>query len=128
MAQARTKLHDELCMLLASLGARYWHVTEPAPGKTIAETIYDIASERVYYQPPENVKIKYPCIVYEKGRLDPRHADNSRYMTWQVYTITAIDRDPDGRFPEKLLTLKYCSFDRRFVSDNLYHDVFTIYI
>lgn len=126
MAQ-RTDFHRELCTLLASLGANYWGVTTPLPGKTISETVYITASEHAYYQPPENIKMKYPCVVYEKRKPSEYHADNRRYVSWPSFTITAISRDPDDRISEKLLTLPYCAFDRRFVSDNLYHDVYTIY-
>lgn len=123
----RTELHSRLCLLLASLGAAYWGISKAAPGKTIAETVLEEASRHVYYQPPENIKMQYPCVLYELDRADIRHADNARYIKWPRYTVTAIDRDPDGRIPDKLLTLSYCSFDRRFINDNLYHDVFTIY-
>lgn len=123
----RTELHSRLCLLLASLGATYWGISKAAPGKTIAETVLEKASKHVYYQPPENFKMEYPCILYEKDRPDVRHANDGRYINWPKYTATVIDRDPDGRIPDKLLTLPYCSFDRRFINDNLYHDVFTIY-
>ena len=123
----RTDLHNRLCLLLASLGSNYWGVTQPLPGKTLAETVLIEASKHVYYQPPENIKMLYPCILYEKDRHDVRHADDNRYIDWPKYTATVIDRNPEGRIPDKLLTLQYCSFDRRFINDNLYHDVFTIY-
>ena len=86
-----------------------------------------LGSDRVYFQPPESIKLKYPCIVYERSDIDVRYANNEGYKMDKRYTVTLIDRNPDSGLPDKLAMLPYCSFDRHFVSDNLYHDVFTLY-
>lgn len=71
--------------------------------------------------------MKYPCIRYEKEDIDIEYADDSNYSMRDMYSIMLISKDPDTDIPYKLLTLPLSSFDRRYVSDNLYHDVFTIY-
>lgn len=71
--------------------------------------------------------MKYPCIRYEKEDIDIEYADDSNYSMRDMYSIMLISKDPDIDIPYKLLTLPLSSFDRRYVSDNLYHDVFTIY-
>lgn len=81
----------------------------------------------VYHQPPENIKLKYPCIVYERSRDFSMHADNKKYMKKLQYTITLIDKKSLSDYFEAILDLPYCSFDRHFTSDDLNHDVFTIY-
>lgn len=86
-----------------------------------------LGSRNVYYQPPELVKLDYPCIVYERSDIRTDSANNKTYLKHNQYTVTYIDEDPDSGIPDKLLELDYCGFDRHFVSDNLNHDVFTLY-
>lgn len=86
-----------------------------------------LGSENVYYQPPESKKMNYPAIVYAKDKISPRKADDLNYIKTTRYQITVIDRLPDNPVIDKLLNLPYCSYDRFFVSDNLNHDVLTLY-
>lgn len=81
----------------------------------------------VYFEPPENVKLKYPCIIYNRTSGLTNFASNKPYTFNYRYTVTVIDRDPDSRIPEKLASQQCCTFDRGFTNDNLYHYVFTIY-
>ena len=96
--------------------------------------LYDILSEimgkegNVYYQPPENLKIKYPCIVFERTNALTRYADNNPYTITKRYTVTLITKSADNdELLDKLLLLPMCTFDRQFVTDGLVHDVFNIY-
>ena len=86
-----------------------------------------LGSRNVYFQPPESLKLKYPCIVYERSYIRMIRADNDIYQANKEYTVTVIDEDPDSLIPDKMIALKYCAFDRHFVADNLNHDVFRIY-
>ncbi len=86
-----------------------------------------LGSREVYFQPPENVKIKYPCIVYTRSDIYDRYADNLRYKIRVRYSLTLIGRTPQNNIVEKLLNLDYCSYDRYYVADGLSHDTFTIY-
>lgn len=86
-----------------------------------------LGSNNVYYQPPENIKIQYPCIVYELSDYDFRFADNRKYQGHKQYTITLMTKEPDSIFMDEILNLSYSSFDRYFVSDNLHHYIITIY-
>lgn len=92
------------------------------------EILADILGSRnVYFEPPENTKLKYPCIVYERNNYHVDYADNMKYHTMKRYQITLIGIDPDSKVPDKLMELPYCSYDRPFVSDHLHHDVFILY-
>lgn len=81
----------------------------------------------VYFQPPETIKIKYPCIVYSLDDIDTRYADNLPYMITKRYQLTVIDKDPDSSIRDEVAILHQCSFLRAFTSDNLNHYVFEIY-
>ena len=93
------------------------------------QTLFEelLGSLNVYFQPPESVKLNYPCIVYEWSNVRTGSANNHIYLKHKQYTVTYIDEDPDSEIPDKLLELEYCSFDRHFTSDNLNHDVFILY-
>lgn len=82
----------------------------------------------VYFQPPESIKLNYNCIVYSKTKLDAKYADNKLYNYTQCYEITIIHENPDNELYIKLLRyFERISYDRRFISDNMYHDVLNLY-
>jgi hypothetical protein len=83
--------------------------------------------ENVYYCPPSGHKLKYPCIIYDRRYTKTEFANNKPYTLDTSYTITVIDKNPDSEITPQIERLEKCSFDRHFVTDNLYHDVFTIY-
>lgn len=92
------------------------------------ELLVAIAQSRnVYFQPPEGFKIHYPCIVYDRDKIESSHASNLPYMHHNRYSITAIDNDPESTIPDRIAELPLCQHDRSFVSDNLYHNVFILY-
>lgn len=86
-----------------------------------------LGSRQVYFQPPESVRMKYPAIVYSRNRIDNGHADDDVYMQSPSYSVTVIDKNPDSEIVENISLLPRCRFDRHYISDNLNHDVFTIY-
>lgn len=86
-----------------------------------------LGSENVYFQPPASVRMRYPAIVYSLNDIENNHANNGVYSQSVAYTVTVIDPDPDSEYVKKVSKLPMCSFDRHFASDNLNHDVFTLY-
>lgn len=100
--RTRSELHEALCNILGT--------------------------RNVYYQPPESVKIIYPAIVYNKSSIETTRASDSAYTFNYRYDILVIDKKPDNRIIEELLKMPYCSYDRHYISDNLYHDALRIYL
>ena len=86
-----------------------------------------LGSKNVYFQPPESIKLKYPCIIYFLGDIYTRNADDQHYTMQKMYNVTVISRDPDNTIAESLLQYPKTRFDRRYVADNLYHDILTLY-
>jgi hypothetical protein len=84
-------------------------------------------SDFVYFQPPANIKMQYPCIVYERSRIQVDFANNSLYKSAIKYTLTLIDRNADSVYLDAISKLPLCAHDRFYIADNLNHDVFTIY-
>lgn len=86
-----------------------------------------LGSRNVYFQPPESVRMSYPAIVYSLKTIKKDFANNLSYIVSPGYEATLIDKDPDSKYVEDILTLPYCSFDRFFTSDNLNHWTFTLF-
>lgn len=92
---------------------------------TILEGI--LGSRNVYFQPPSSVRMQYPAIVYSRKDIEKRSANDGAYRKLPSYEVILVDKNPDSKFVEKIIDLPYCSFDRHYESDNLNHDVFTLY-
>lgn len=86
-----------------------------------------LGSRNVYFQPPPSVQMRYPAIVYSRSDIDTKYANNAVYTNDIAYQIIVIDNDPDSEIVMRVANLPKCRFDRHYVSDNLNHDVFTIY-
>lgn len=97
----RIELHEKLCTLLGS--------------------------RNVYYQPPETVKLHYPCIIYNRYNIHNDYANNSIYTKGDEYQIMVITKDPDSDIVEKMAWFRTSRFDRQYVRDNLYHFLFSLY-
>lgn len=101
MAMSRLVLHEKLC---ETLGSR-----------------------NVYFQPPDNLTMKYPAIVYNVNNYDDLKASDGVHVERTQYQLILIDRNPDSPILQKLRHFSYCSLDRSYRSDNLNHYVFTLY-
>lgn len=86
-----------------------------------------LGSENVYFQPPANVQMQYPCIVYQRDYARTEFAGNQPYRRTKRYAVTVIDRNPDSDIPDKVAALPMCTFNRFFTADDLNHDVFELY-
>lgn len=84
-----------------------------------------IGSPNVYYQPPETLKMHYPCIVYTQQRVDRFYADDGPWVQFPEYLVNYISRNPEDAGLDNLMQARNLVFDRHYVSDNLHHNVFT---
>lgn len=86
-----------------------------------------LGSENVYFQPPESIKMKYPCIIYQLQSYDLRYADNIVYKKKRRWRLTVVDKDPQSEIVDKIVDLPYCYFDRFFTKDGLNHWSLSLY-
>lgn len=86
-----------------------------------------LGSSNVYFQPTNNTKMSYPAIVYSRKQIENIHADNKVFIQHTGYTVTVIDPNPDSEYVYAVSKLPRCAHDRHYKSDNLNHDVFTLY-
>lgn len=87
-----------------------------------------LGNTNIYFQPPENVKLKYDCIIYKSASPFARRANNFVYILQHKYQVTYITSNPNSTIPDTLL-LGFQHIDRvnDFVSDGLYHYVYELY-
>lgn len=86
-----------------------------------------LGSRNVYFQPPENLKMSFPAIVYNREKIIEKHANNLMYGNDYRYKIILIDKDPESEAIEKILTIPKTSHANTYVSENMNHDVFYTY-
>lgn len=94
----------------------------------IQELLEDVlGSNNVYFQPPTNTSIKYPCIVYEFKRFNIQPADNKPYVVSGRWEIHHMYKNPKHDLKEKFVFgVPFCRFDRRIVTDGVYNDYYVI--
>ena len=99
---SRLELHEELCKILET--------------------------RNVYFQPPESLKMQYPCIRYSMSGVDTKRANNAAYRNTNQYEVIVIDKSPDSTIFEKIIArFPMCRYNRWYTADNLNHYVLTLY-
>lgn len=84
--------------------------------------------KQVWFQPPDDIKLVYPCIIYNWERVKDISADNMHYSSRRGYKVTIIDQTPDSVIPDIFhRNFKTASFDRSYVADGLNHWVYTLF-
>ncbi len=91
------------------------------------QSLLEDLAPNVYFQPPNNTQLLYPCIIYKRDHAVSLFAGNRPYRFTKRYQVMVIDRDPDSPIPDKVAELPMCTYDRFFTADNLNHDVFNIF-
>lgn len=87
-----------------------------------------MGNRNVYYQPPSNIKMEYPCIRYTWSKIKPEYANNHIYDYTRAYELIVIDQRKDSTIPETLLLyFPYISMGRIFESDGLWHFTMLLY-
>ena len=85
-------------------------------------------ADNVYFQPPSNIQLEYPCIIYHRKEKDRKHGNNSVYIGKDRYRLTVIDRNPDSTIPDLIENyLQYCRIIDYFTQDNLNHTILDLY-
>lgn len=84
--------------------------------------------QNVYYEPPANVSLSYPAIIYSRDSDDSRYADDSTYIQCIRYTVNIITCSACDTYIEEMKAkFPYVRFDRHYTHDNLHHNVFTLF-
>lgn len=87
-----------------------------------------LGSNHVYFQPPESLKLKYPCYIYNRSGNDVLRADDHPYRRIPRYDLVYITYDPDDPLIDETEDhFVMCRFDRYYTSDNLNHYSYDLY-
>ena len=84
-------------------------------------------NDEVHFQPSENVKLSDPCVLYWFSRYRDFFGNDGRHIVREEYKVTHVYKDPTQNLRGVIRSLfTYVIFDRVYIADNLYHDVYTI--
>lgn len=87
-----------------------------------------LGSRNVYFQPPTDLNMNYPAIVYKLSNIDSKRADNRNYKLTDVFQVILIVYDPDDeRIHSILEEFDNCRFVTSYEKDGLRHYVYNIY-
>lgn len=98
-------------------------------GKTLSEILNSIPGvKKAYFEPPTNIQLKYPCIIYSLQGHDDDFADNIRYRRSKMYKVSILDENPDSEIPEALEdSLPYCDMiSSPYVVNGIHHFVYQV--
>lgn len=85
-------------------------------------------TDNVYFQPPSNLTLKYPCIVYSLQDGYETYANDYYYSGTDKYDVIVIDRSPTSTIANKIRgSFRSCSIKQRYVADGLYHAKLELY-
>lgn len=85
------------------------------------------AKPTLYFNPPANVRLTYPAVVYSFRGTNDTFSDGVRYLQFHIYEAVVITTDPDSELPFLVLNgFNYSRMGTPYVKDNLYHTPITI--
>ena len=84
--------------------------------------------ENVYFQPPANIRMEYPCIVYSRYGKAPSYASDDIYKDRTGYTLTVIEKDPTSNKAEEIVRhFRYARLTAYQTVESLHQTTITIY-
>ena len=99
----------------------------------LSDELHSLGIDNVYYQPPSNVRMQYPCIVYKPHLPEEVKADNDTYIEHTAWDIQFIRTYNDRIITNSAIERFKSHFKRKrqtrtgFVMDHLLYDDFILY-
>lgn len=81
----------------------------------------------VYFQPPPNLKMKYPCIVYKQTGEQKLWANNKCHSNFKQWIVSYISKDVLDKATDEIALWPMCEFNRTYSVNGLSHTVYYIY-
>lgn len=82
----------------------------------------------VYFQPPENLKMKYPCIVYSRSTDFTIRSNDILYLATRRYDLTLIGFKVTDETCDRIREyFPMCDITQHYVADNLNHTKIKVY-
>lgn len=87
-----------------------------------------IGNNNVYFQPPSNVRMKYPAFRYQLDAIELQKADNKNYKKFRSYVVTHIYQSLSNELTDKMIdSFQFIRFVNRSYVDGLYNDRYELY-
>lgn len=87
-----------------------------------------LGSSNVYYDPPESIKLKYPCIIYHQSSGDHVYSGNKTYLFTKSYELTTISKKADDDLVNRIISeFEMIRHGSVYTADTLFHNTFTLY-
>lgn len=87
-----------------------------------------LPGKNVYFEPPESLKMVYPCVRYRYSNGYTRFAADRPYNFSNRYELVYITDDATDTTHELIaMHFPLCTLDRVFTQNNLRHFVFSLY-
>ena len=86
-----------------------------------------LGSSNVYHQPPENLALRFPAIIYERVDYAVEYADDRPYHSVRQWQVSVVSQEPTHPVVDKFMELLTAVFKTRYVVSGMQHDVVTIY-
>lgn len=80
----------------------------------------------LYYRPPTNLLLEYPCIVYDVKNFNASRANNAVYVNGTTFRATVMSVLPGYEDTRNMLQLAHSEHINSFISDGIVHEVFDI--
>lgn len=84
---------------------------------------------KAYYQPPESMKLTYPCVVYSFETFNTRNANNMPFVINERYKVSYLHKNvDDSRCKAVLRDFDKITHTQHYVTNGVYNDIYYIYI
>lgn len=82
----------------------------------------------LYFSPPADKVMTYPCIVYSKIIPSIIFANDNIYKNTQEYQLTVVERDPDSNKADLINDhFRYSTITNKIIFDKLYQTTIKLY-
>ena len=82
----------------------------------------------LFFSKPPDTELVYPCVIYTRSRAKALHANGKKYSVRPMFTCVLMTNLPDDHLFNILENMSLSTHDRSYLSDDINHDVFTIYL
>ena len=101
----------------------------------IQSRVKGLGIKYVYFEPPQNIIMQFPCAVIRMGTISSRSANNRVYKLNNSYELIYIRRQFDDPMVNKILVgdseheppFSMIRHIRHYTADGLHHDLYKLY-
>lgn len=91
------------------------------------ELVEILGNRHVYFQPPKEELMEYPCIRYSLTDIDNTHADDRTYLRDYCFNVILIHPEANNCIVDRLSNMQFSTLNKIYTTQGLNHYVFTIY-